>query len=828
MDAPPPPASPAPSAAPPPKPRRWLRRLLFWTFLVAFLLAGAAILMVWQKLRASLPLLDGDRPVAGLAAPVRIDRDAHGVPTIRAQTKNDLMLALGFLHAQDRFFQMDLLRRSAAGELSELLGPVGGQLVDFDKDKRLHRFRHRCQKAYAALKPHEKPLVDAYAAGVNAGLASLKGKPFEYIALDAEPTPWKPEDSFLVVAAMFLSLQTEIWHKESVLAAVTDLYPPAVSRWLGHPSDEWDAPLQGGPLPLPPLPTPEEFDLRREPGQQPGLPPLPSFPPTPSGPLDLPKIGSNSWALAGPRSAVGPLLCNDMHLELRLPAIWYRACFIWPSLKEQGKELRAVGVTLPGGPALVVGSNGHVAWGFTNSQADWADLILLQSAKDPNAYVTPDGARLYESRQEIIKVRGGPDVLVNVIECEWGPLLPEGDHKNRQRALRWVAHDPECLNLKMVDLMDATTLEAALSVANRVGGPHQNFVAVDKDGRIGWTILGRIPKRIGFDGRTPQSWADGRCRWAGYWPPDEAPRIVNPLSGQLWTANNRLVEGASLEKLGFGDYDRGARAKQIRDYLLGLSRANYDDMLRLQLDDRALFLARWRLRLLTLLNDANVKGSPGRARYRDRVKDWGGRAAADSVGYRLVHGFRTKTAELLLNAMTARCRTAKPGFEAALLPQPEGIVWRLLTEQPRHLLPPKFQNWEELQLKVVDAQLAELEPRDPELTASVWGEINRPQIRHPLAVGMGYLGRWLEAPNQPLPGSGRDLPRVQGPGHGASQRLAVSPGKEEQGYFHMPGGQSGHPLSPWFLDSYEAWAKGEKTPLLPGETKHTLTLTPGE
>jgi penicillin amidase len=192
----------------------------------------------------------------------------------------------------------------------------------------------------------------------------------------------------------------------------------------------------------------------------------------------------------------------------------------------------------------------------------------------------------------------------------------------------------------------------------------------------------------------------------------------------------------------------------------------------------------------------------------------------------LVHGFRASVEAMLLRAVTAKCKSRVPDFDPFLLPQPEGVVWRLVSEQPAHLLPRPHKSWNELFLSVVDGQLAGLTPDDPDLTKSTWGRANRPQIAHPLAPGLGWFSGWLSAPSAPLPGSPRDMPRVQAPAWGASERFAVSPGREEQGYFQMPGGQSGHPLSPWFLDGYDAWAKGEKTPLLPGETKHTIILKP--
>lgn len=819
------------AAAPPspgssvPRRRRW-RRVLVFVLLLIFLPIVFFSWVVYSTVRASLPMQTGEVRVPGLKAELRIERDAQGVPTLHAASKGDLAVGLGFLHGQERFFQMDLLRRAAAGELSELLGPDEGRLVELDRTHRVHRFRHRAKLAVERLTPAEKAHLEGYVSGVNAGLKQLTGKPFEYLLLGSEPAPWQPEDCFLMVAAMYLQLHPQIWAKESTYAAVDDLYPTPMAQWLGWPSDEWDTPLEGGPLPRPPLPTSEEFDLRREGKTDPNRPRALRL--GPDWWNEGVALGSNNWAVAGSRSKVGAILCNDMHLALRLPNVWYRVCMKWPDEKNPQEQRRAVGVTLPGGPVLVVGSNGHVAWGYTNAVGDWADLILLESPEkaDPNVYKTPAGPRLYDVHVETLKIKGYPDEQLKVFETMWGPVF-DGDHRKRQRVLRWVAHDPEGLNLRMTDLIEARSVEEALAIANRCGSPHQNFLCADRAGRIGWTILGRVPVRTGFDGRLPRSWADGSRKWSGYLPPEQTPRIVDPVDGFLFTANARVVDGANLAKLGFGDYDRGARARQIRDGLRAANPADYDAMLAIHNDDRAVFLERWRRLLLDLLAEPVVSQSPPRRLYRQRVESGELRATPDSVAFRLVFDFRERVQAKVLASLTARCKAADPQFEPRRLPQPEGILWDLLQKKPAHLLEPAFPSWDALLLAVVDEQLKELTPDDPDLTRSTWGQVNTAKIRHPMAGVAGFVTRWqLEAPADQLRGCPRDMPRIASPAMGASQRLAVSPGREEEGYFHMPGGQSGHPWSAYFLAGHEAWVKGEKTPLLPGPKVAEITLQP--
>jgi penicillin amidase len=794
------------------------RRRVLIGLLGATAAAAGVFLYARSVLQGSLPILDGERTVAGLAGAVRIERDSLGVPTIHAGSRPDLFFGLGFVHAQDRFFQMDLLRRRSAGELAELLGP---EVVKFDRAARVHRFRALAGRVVAAMPPDDRATVDAYVRGANEGLAALKEKPFEYLLLRTDPQPWRAEDCLLTALSMYLGLQSDNPQREATLATVHDTLPPAVAAWLSAPGSEWDAPLEGGPFTLPPPPGRDVFDLRSLLAG-----PLRDVPPdeTPPELFDPGVAGSNNWAVAGSHTAHGgAIVANDMHLTIMVPNTWYRACLVWP---HGGTERRAVGVTLPGGPALVAGSNGAVAWGFTNTQADFSDLVVLETGPaDPTRYRTPAGPRPFEVHPESIAVKGQPAEVLEVRETVWGPVF-DADAKGRPRALRWTAHDPECVNFHIAHLMDADTLEQALDVANRCGGPHQNILVADAKGDIAWTILGRIPRRVGFDGRLPRSWADGSCRWDGYRPPEEAPRIVRPKGGRLWSANNRTVNGEALAKLGYGGYDRGARAGRIRDELLKLDKATEADMLRIQLDDRVTLLDRWHTLLTDLLTPVACADHPRRQQFRDQLRGWTGHATADSVSFRLVVEFRLRVLKVVLASLTTPCRQADPKFLTNRLGQIEGPVWQLVSQKPPHLLDPRYESWEKFLLAQVDATLDDLLKDGRPLTARTWGERNTAHFQHPISRAVPMMGRWLDMPADPLPGVWADAPRMQHPEYGASERFAVSPGKEEKAYFHMPGGQSGHPLSPHYRDGHAAWLHGEATPLLPGAVMHTLTLKP--
>jgi penicillin amidase len=514
-----------------------------------------------------------------------------------------------------------------------------------------------------------------------------------------------------------------------------------------------------------------------------------------------------------------------------VPNLWYRASLVWTS--QDGRQHRVTGATLPGTPAVVVGSNTRLAWGFTNVEADTADLVLLEiDPGRPDHYLTPTGWQPFDIHEEIIRVKDGPDVALLVEETMWGPVT-ERDHHGRRYALRWLAHDAGAVNLHMLRMEKARTLEEAINLAPYCGTPAQNLVVADDSGRIAWTVLGRLPHRFGLDGRVPRSWADGKCGWAGFLPPRLYPRLVDPPEGRLWTANNRTVSEPYLSRLGLGTYDHGARAMQIRDDLRALVRVRERDMLDVQLDDRAVFLSRWQKLLVDVLDPAALDEGPARADMRREVVAWGRRAAVDSVGFRIVYQFRLNVIDRVLRSLTALCLRADPRFDVwALDANTEESVWQLVTTRPAHLLPPRYVSWQELLLEAVDQVALGVGDRwrtvEERLPTWTWGEENTAEIRHPLSPSLGPAARWLrlDMPAEPLPGSPRAMPRIQTPSEGASQRLAVSPGREDLGYFHMPCGQSGHPLSPHYRDGHDDWVKGRATPFLPGHALHVLELRP--
>lgn len=778
--------------------------------------ALAAGLWVRGRMAAGLPRLDGASQLQGLSAPVRVIRDALGVPIVSGATRADVARATGWLHAQDRFFQMDVLRRRGAGELAELFGARG---LPLDREARLHGFRRVAREVLARTSPERRALVEAYCEGVNAGLASLGSKPWEYIVLRAAPRPWSPEDCILVSFAMVLDLQDSGGRYAQMLFSIREELGPASLAFFAPLGTPGDAPLDGTSFPAAPIPPPSEIDLR-SPDSARGTAPerVASSDGTALGEREA--AGSNSFALVSGGSA---MVASDMHLPLSVPSTWYRMSLKWPGHEETG-------VTLPGTPTLVAGSTGRIAWGFTNSYAGTGDLVVVNPTVSSELYHAPSAGGLlpYDVRRESVAVRGSKAVAMEFPWTIWGPIVGNGSN-GRLLAYHWTEDDPAASNLDIMDLEDAPDAPAAMAIAHHMGIPPQNFVVADSAGRIGWTIAGLLPKRVGYTGRLPVTWDFGDRRWDGYLKGDEVPSVLSPAGGRLWTANNRTVGGKSLAVVGDSGYFDPARARQIRDDLDALARsptrAAPRDLLSIQLDDRALFLERWRTLLLDTLSPDRVSGNPARARLLETVQTWEGRASIGSASYAVVRAYRLAVARRVLDPLFAPCVVRLPQFTWAALNYEQALE-SVLEARPAHLLDPSYKSWEDLLVASADDVARSYARKGIDPRTATWGQRNRARIEHPLAAALPHWAAgWLSMPAEALAGD-TNMPRVQGPSYGASERFVVSPGHESEGIFHMPGGQSSNPLSPYFRAGYGAWVRGDPTPFLPGPAKHTLDLAP--
>lgn len=746
---------------------RWSLRGLV---LIALLVAGL-FLAAWFALQASLPTLDGKAQLRGLQGPVAVQRDALGVPTVWGTDRLDVARATGFLHAQDRYFQMDLLRRSAAGELAGLFGNAA---LDYDRDMRRERLRVVAQQSFDAQPAAIRALISAYADGVNIGLAALSSRPFEYWVLRQQPAPWTEADSLLVILAMFNDLTDRKAQRELSAAYLRDVLGDAGAGFVAPAGGPWDAPIDGSVMPAPDVPA--------------------QWPAAPQGAVDVaaavpaatPVLGSNNWAVAGAATTHGgAIVADDMHLGLRLPNIWYRMRLAVEN------ALDVTGVTLPGVPAVVAGSNGKVAWGFTNSYGDWSDIVLLSDSE-------------IRTERTTITVAGADAETLEFETSDYGPV--RRDPLLGAYAVHWLAREPGGLNLNMVLLEQAATLDEAAAVANTAGIPPQNIMIADANGRIGWTIAGRIPVKQGFDPQRPAHRV-AQTGWTGWLPAAAYPRALKPDNHRLWTANTRVVGGDALDKIGDGGYALGARGQQIRDGLRAREAMDESDMLDIVLDDRALFLARWHALMQQHSDDKRLQ--------TDALA-----ASADSTAYGLVKSFRAAVADAVHARLVAPVLAAHPDAPLVRSWQFEHSLWAIVEQQAAHLLPAGFARWDAFFAETAATVLADT-PED-----QTWGEVNAVDIAHPMADFLPpLLALHLRAPASPQAGD-RDMPRVAGPSFGASERFAVSPGREELGFFTMPGGQSGHPLSPYFLAGHDDWLAGKPAPFMPGAAKHTLTLTP--
>jgi len=779
---------------------KWLKRGL--VLIVVLLLLAIAI--IWFLMRGSLAKLDGEISIPNLSAPVQIERDALGTVTIIANNEADMARTLGYIHAQERFFEMDLLRRSAAGELSELFGE---RALEKDKSARVHRLRARVEQNIDAFAGDKLDIVNAYTDGVNQGLNDLAVRPWPYLLLQTEPKKWQNIDSAMVGYAMFFDLQDESNSRELALWKIKQSVPESLYQILTADGTEWDAPLMGEPRGNISLPSVDVLDLRKLPAPAKGMSYGDSEPAAP---------GSNNFAVAGALTKDGrALVADDMHLGLRAPNIWFRARLKYQDSQALERQVDVSGFSLPGIPAIIVGSNTHVAWGFTNSYGDWLDWHVVHPKTDS-----------IKTFKEKILVKGAEPVEFEIRESNGRPIMAK-DINGDELALEWTAHLPGALSTKIFALSTVQNNEQALSLFQESGMPHQNAVFGDSSGKIAWKLTG-LQKywEIGCQRTEPlnsQDPADAPCFTKPLVDNYVHPQIVSPDSHRLWSANARVTDGDALRQIGDAGYANGARAKQIRDDLFAKQQFSEKDLLAVQLDDRTLFLQRWWEQLRKLSENKNE------AMFKDiraATEKWDARASTDAKSYRFVRAWRLAVIDRVKDGLTAPAQ-AKLGKDFVMpdLPQIEGVTWQLITQQPVHLLPRQFDSWDALLSDAANETYSQLKEKGP-LNDRTWGERNTADICHPIAGALpSFSKNFLCMPPDQLDGD-MNMPRVQSPNFGASERMVVSPGHEVDGIIHMPGGQSGHPMSPFWGAGHSAWVKGDATPFLPGAAAHKIQAKP--
>ena len=664
-------------------------------------------------------------------------------------------------------------------------------------------------------------ILTQYTKGVNEGLTHLAQPSFEYFLLQAKAAPWKTQDSLLVLYSMYMDLQPIWGQSERSLAVMKGLLPQDWFEFLTSQGGYWDAPIEGSAFvenkkfPIKPL---HEFQKNKD---------LESH-----ATIYQDKIhyGSNNWSVAGHLTHHGSgMVANDMHLGLGVPNIWYRASWYL----NDGR--RMTGVSLPGTPAMIAGSNEHIAWGFTNSQGDYSDVIVLKT-RNNDEYLTSKGWKKFKVEKEIIVIKGKGVKEVEVRNTQWGPVIGK-DHNGAWLALRWVALDAQGANMNLLEMEHANTIQDALAIAPFTGIPGQNLNVADKSGKNAWSIMGRLPKRFGFDknilsekifeSQLPKDWSKGNFGWLGYLNEQNHPKAIEPNNGRIWTANARVASGANLANVGVNNYALGARQKQIRDQLLSKNNFSELDFLKIQLDDRAIFLARWQELMLVILNAAGPKNlSPSLNEVKNQVHNWQGRASESSVGYLLVKRFRERVVNQTIGHVFGFLeRQAREFWPSSVDNFVEYPVWLFTQEKPAQHLPAGFSSWQNFLLQMIAQTHQQITKDGDPLSEQTWGKHNTLSIKHPLSRALPFLSFMLDMPATPMAGD-TYMPRVQDPNTGASERFVVAPGFEALGYFHMPAGQSAHPLSPYFKAGHEDWVLGRATPFLPQHTRWTLKLLP--
>lgn len=567
---------------------RWIRRGL-WALLGVLLLVALA---AGAYLQRATPRTDGELTLPGLRAPVRIERDAHGVPTIRAQSIEDLMFGLGVAHAHDRLWQLETHRRIGAGRLAEAFGPGA---VDNDRFLRVLGVRRTAASQWEWLRATGRvesvALLEAYARGVNAAVRTLSARPPEMLILGLRPEDWTPVDSLAWAIMMAWDLGAN-WNAEmqrlrlalrlggdDAVARVNELMPP-------YP----------GEAPRLTVDYAARVRALRLDGRLAGVEAERWLAAAPPSGLD--GIGSNNWVLAGSHTATGrPLLANDPHLKLSAPALWYFARLEAPGFK-------VAGATMPGLPIVVLGQNERIAWGFTNTNPDVQDLYLEQiDPADPTRYRTPDGWATFETRHEVIKVKGAPDVVQTVRVSRHGPLISDAgtadDVVDRERpaygiAMRWTALDTDADAVGVGLAFNRARSVAEFVAASRGWvAPMQSMVVADRDGHIGMVAPGRVPLRSpdnDLHGMVPAPGWDARYDWIGWVPADETPREFDPPRGWIATANQRIVAAGYPHYL-TSDWTLPWRQQRIEQMLGAKPRHSIDDLAALQADVKSLAAA---------------------------------------------------------------------------------------------------------------------------------------------------------------------------------------------------------------------------------------------
>lgn len=825
--------------------RRWLRRsvwVLGGIVVLLLLIVGGSLFWLRSAMKASLPILDGSIKLPGLSAPVNVRRDAHGVPHIEAATQGDLFVAQGYVTAQDRLWQMDMLRRNSSGDLAEIIGP---SVLEHDKIQRVYQFRNVAQRVYASLPEADRHRYEQYAVGVNLFISQNQDHlPAEFRLLRYRPRPWTGVDSVLIGLNMVQSLDTHWDVKLFRERIAADLHNPTLEAEL-YPVGSWrDQPPTAAVADMTqPHPAPPENDEDNDQTQT--RIPLPQPGPSSEDLLALRKAlalsscdgcasGSNNWVIAGKHTASGkPLLSNDMHLGLSVPNIWYMADLNAPGL-------HAAGVTLPGVPLIIAGHNEHVAWGFTALYGDVQDLYVEQLDGKGN-YRGPKGDWLpLAHASETIHVRFGKDTTLDVQLTAHGPLLtPIIPHETRPIALRWTLYDPALVAIPLYEMNTAANWSQFYNALSAWCWPTQNVVYADDAGHIAYHAVGKVPLRpAGLVGTSIQ---DSQHEWQGYIPFDEMPYSVDPPSGLLATANSRVTPNDTKFPLTL-DWAEAYRAERVYIDLRGREKLTRQDMLAVQTDIYSAVDQELAHRFAYAIDRTVSHTGEADARLRqaaDLLRSWDGRMSTDSATASIILRTRQAFWPLILEpklGSDANLYTwSQSDFaeEEIIMHGGVPVANQDHANPPTSWLPTGFKDWDALLTEAVrrgfDRGKAPASADD--LARWNYGSWHVVDLEHPIYEMLPLVKSWTGTGELPLSGDTTTIKQV-GRAFGPSQRFTMDWSAPDASTENIVLGESGDPLSPWFRDQWPAWYSGATFALpfsssaIASQTSHTLRLVP--
>lgn len=766
-----------------------LGRLLAIGFGLAALATAVLAALFWE----SLPPTDMHVQIAGLAKPVAVTLDPDGIPRIMAGSDLDAATALGFMHARDRMFQMDLMRRAASGRLSEIAGPLTLRL---DRTMRVLGLRMRATTDLAALDAGTRATLDAYARGVNAWIVA-RGRfaAPEFIPLGV-PEPWTPVDSLLWGKTMGLYLSSN-WRSELARAALEAKLPTDRMRELWPPQD-------GTPRP----------DARVLPGLPLAGPRLAAAVPDFPEPFTLPATASNEWAVDGAKTVSGkPLLAGDPHLAFSLPGIWYLA-----RIETPGGVL--AGATAPGVPFLIMGHNGRIAWTFTTTGADTQD-VFMETVLPDGSYQTPDGPQPFSRREERIRIRDAPDEMLTVRETRHGPVLSDLDGSGG------TMPGDRVLAVAMANLAPGDSAAAGLLALNRaanvaeaglaselIAAPVQNLLVADQAGIAQFTT-GRVPVRRAGDGSLPVDGADGAHDWTGFAGGAALPRIVGPASGRLVNANER-VAGPDFPVFMGADWFGDWRAQRIRQMLDGANTYSPDGFAAMQVDATSTFAVKILPTLLGTqpLDELSRQGLA-------LLSDWHGAMLTDLPQPLIFNAWMRQFERAVLDRAGVPAGAAGARYDlVARALSPEGAAWCGGDCGP-------------LLSRSLQSAMAEINAaQGPAPGGWLWGGVHRAIFAHPLLGALPVLG-WLTTSYIAQPGDDttvyRGGTRENGWAsvHGAGYRGVYDLQDLDRSLFALTPGQSGHPLRRLATSLMTRWRDGTSILLGPHPAvADSIGLTP--